>query len=71
LELTRVGARVEAGEVVGRVGDEFERLAEAVIEVPTTGTRQFGGTRFEQGALLLLDSVVLDLTAADQRVPMA
>jgi 6-phospho-3-hexuloisomerase len=40
-------------------------LADAVIEVPTAGTGQFGGTLFEQSALLLLDAVILDLTAAD------
>ena len=40
-------------------------LADAVIAVPTDGTRQFGGTLFEQGALLLFDALVLDLTAGD------
>jgi 6-phospho-3-hexuloisomerase len=40
-------------------------LAEAVIEVPVTETAQFGGSLFEQSALLLLDAIALDLTAAD------
>jgi 6-phospho-3-hexuloisomerase len=40
-------------------------LADAVIEVPTAGTRQFGGSLFEQSALLLLDAVILDVTARD------
>jgi 6-phospho-3-hexuloisomerase len=34
-----------------------------VVEVPATGTGQFGGTLFEQSALLLLDAVILELTA--------
>jgi 6-phospho-3-hexuloisomerase len=38
-------------------------LADAVIEVPTAGTSQFGGSLFEQSALLLLDAVILDVTA--------
>jgi 6-phospho-3-hexuloisomerase len=43
-------------------------LADAVIAVPTAGTRQFGGSLFEQGALLLFDALVLDLTAGDPEV---
>ncbi|WP_432164566.1 SIS domain-containing protein [Streptomyces sp. bgisy031] len=38
-------------------------LSHSVIEIPTAGTRQFGGSLFEQSALLLLDSLILDLTA--------
>jgi 6-phospho-3-hexuloisomerase len=33
--------------------------------VPTAGTGQFGGSLFKQSALLLLDAVVLDVTAGD------
>jgi 6-phospho-3-hexuloisomerase len=33
--------------------------------VPTAGTRQFGGSLFEQSALILLDALVLGLTAQD------
>jgi 6-phospho-3-hexuloisomerase len=40
-------------------------LAHAVIEVPVTATGQFGGSLFEQSALLLLDAVVLEITAPD------
>jgi 6-phospho-3-hexuloisomerase len=36
-------------------------------EVPATRTRQFGGTLFEQSALLLLDGVIFDLTAGAPR----
>ena len=57
------GARVLA--VTTRVDSTLSRLAEAVIEVPTAGTRQFGGSLFEQSALLLLDAVMLDVTARD------
>ncbi len=56
------GARVLA--VTTRPGGTLARLAEAVIEVPTAGTSQFGGSLFEQSALLL-DAVILDLTAGD------
>jgi 6-phospho-3-hexuloisomerase len=51
--------------VTARADSTLAGLAEAVIEVPVVGTAQFGGTLFEQGALLLLDAVALDITAAD------
>lgn len=57
------GARTLA--VTTRADSTVARLADTVIEVPTTGTGQFGGSLFEQSALLLLDAVILDLTAAD------
>jgi 6-phospho-3-hexuloisomerase len=38
-------------------------LADVVLEVPPTKTRQFGGSLFEQGALLVMDAVVLALAA--------
>lgn len=57
------GARTLA--VTTRADSTLARLAATVIEVPTTGTGQFGGSLFEQSALLLLDAVILDLTAAD------
>lgn len=41
------------------------RLAQARIDLPTSGTQQFGGTLYEQGALLVLDALALKLTAAD------
>jgi 6-phospho-3-hexuloisomerase len=39
-------------------------LADIVLQVPPTQTRQFGGSLFEQGALLVMDAVMLALTAA-------
>lgn len=56
------GARMLA--VTTHAQSTLAGLAHAVIEVPTAGTTQFGGTLFEQGALLLLDAVILDLTTA-------
>lgn len=53
--------------VTARADSTLARLADAVIEVPSAGTGQFGGTLFEQSALLLLDAVVLDLIAGDPR----
>jgi 6-phospho-3-hexuloisomerase len=38
-------------------------LADIVLQVPPTQTRQFGGSLFEQGALLVMDAVVLALAA--------
>jgi 6-phospho-3-hexuloisomerase len=40
------------------------RIADTVIHVPTDHTGQFGGTLFEQSALLLLDALIVDLTGA-------
>jgi 6-phospho-3-hexuloisomerase len=57
--------------VTTRADSTIAALAEAVIEVPTAGTRQFGGSLFEQSALLLLDALVLDLTAADPQAHAA
>jgi 6-phospho-3-hexuloisomerase len=58
-----VGARMLA--ITTRADSTLAGLADAVIEVPTGATRQFGGSLFEQSALLLFDAVVLDLTAGD------
>ena len=57
------GARLLA--VTTSADSTLARLADAAIEVPTAGTRQFGGSLFEQSALLLLDAVILDVTARD------
>jgi len=57
------GARLLA--VTTRADSTLTRLADAIIEVPTAATRQFGGSLFEQSALLLLDAVILDVTARD------
>jgi 6-phospho-3-hexuloisomerase len=51
--------------VVTTRADSTIAALEAVIEVRTAGTRQFGGSLFEQSALLLLDTLMLDLTAGD------
>ena len=57
------GARILA--ITTRADGTLAGLADTVIEVPATRTGQFGGSLFEQSALLLLDAVVLALTAAD------
>jgi 6-phospho-3-hexuloisomerase len=59
------GARMLA--VTTRSDSTLAGLAEVAIEVPTEGTGQFGGSLFEQSALLLIDAMVLDLTAGDSR----
>jgi 6-phospho-3-hexuloisomerase len=59
------GARVLA--VTAHADSTLASLAETVIAVPTARTGQFGGTLFEQGALLLLDAVALEITAGDPR----
>jgi 6-phospho-3-hexuloisomerase len=69
LHLARValgfGARMLA--LTSRAGSTLARLAHVVVEVPTQGSGQSGGTLFEQSALLLIDAMVLDLTAGDSR----
>ncbi|MFF4214401.1 6-phospho-3-hexuloisomerase [Streptomyces sp. NPDC001796] len=40
-------------------------LADIVLPVPKAATDQFGGSLFEQGALLILDAVVMELAADD------
>ena len=57
------GAHVLA--VTTRADSTLAGLADAVIEVPATGSAQFGGSLFEQSALLLLDAIALELTAGD------
>lgn len=57
------GARMLA--VTSRADSTLAGLADAVIEVPTAGTSQFGGSLFEQSALLLFDALILDLASGD------
>jgi 6-phospho-3-hexuloisomerase len=57
------GAHVLA--VTARADSTLASLAEAVVRVPAEGSRQFGGSLFEQSALLLLDALTLELTAGD------
>jgi 6-phospho-3-hexuloisomerase len=58
-----LGAQVLA--VTSRVESTLASVAQTRILLPTSGTGQFGGTLFEQSALLVLDALVLDITAAD------
>jgi 6-phospho-3-hexuloisomerase len=53
--------------VTTRANSTLAGLAGSVIEVPTTRSVQFGGSLFEQSALLLLDAIALDLTAGDRQ----
>ena len=43
-------------------------LADAMLLVPVETTRQFGGSLFEQGSLILFDAIILELA---QRIPDA
>jgi 6-phospho-3-hexuloisomerase len=58
------GAHVLA--VTARADSTLAGLAGDLIEVRTTGTFQFGGTLFEQTALLVIDGLILDLTAGER-----
>jgi 6-phospho-3-hexuloisomerase len=40
------------------------KLASSILHVPIEATRQFGGSRFEQTSLVLLDAIVLELMRA-------
>ena len=62
----KLGAQVLA--VTNRGDCTLARFARTRIELPTSGTGQFGGTLFEQTALLVLDALVLDVTGADPQV---
>jgi 6-phospho-3-hexuloisomerase len=48
--------------VTTRADSTLAGLAQVTIELPTSGVRQFGGTLFEQSALLVLDALVMKLT---------
>jgi 6-phospho-3-hexuloisomerase len=43
----------------------LQRLADTVLRVPAVGSTQFGGSLFEQAALLVLDAAILALDAGD------
>ena len=43
-------------------------LADAMLLVPVEKTRQFGGSLFEQGSLILFDAIILEIA---QRIPDA
>ncbi|MCT9080870.1 6-phospho-3-hexuloisomerase [Streptomyces fulvoviolaceus] len=55
------GARILA--VTARPSSTLVELADVVLRVPSRDTAQFSGSLFEQGALLVLDAVVMALTA--------
>lgn len=47
--------------ITARSDSPLADLAGLVLEIPATGSRQFGGSLFEQGALLTMDSSILDI----------
>ena len=51
-----------------RTDSTIAGMADVVLEVPSLGSKQFGGSLFEQSVLILLDSVVFDLAS---RIPNA
>lgn len=52
--------------VTARENSPLTELADVVVVLPVSGSAQFGGSRFEQSALLLLDSLVLELAHDEQ-----
>jgi 6-phospho-3-hexuloisomerase len=64
-------ARSEGAQVIlltQKPESKLAGIADIVLPVPVQETAQFGGSLFEQCCLILLDSVILDLTA---RIPDA
>jgi len=64
-------ARSEGAQVIlltHKPESKLAGIADIVLPVPVQETAQFGGSLFEQCCLILLDSVILDLTA---RIPDA
>ena len=57
------GARVAL--ITHKPESSLARMADAVLALPAQGSVQFGGSLFETSALIMLDSVVLDLAARD------
>ncbi|MDQ4501278.1 SIS domain-containing protein [Sinomonas sp. ASV322] len=51
--------------VTSNAASPLAEAADAAIELRSQGSGQFAGSLFEQGALLLLDAVVLDITGGD------
>ena len=51
--------------MTSRADSTLASVAQTRIELPTSCTNQFGGTLFEQSALLVLDALVLEITAGD------
>jgi 6-phospho-3-hexuloisomerase len=60
-------AKVEGAKIalITREPDSaLAKLADIVLHVPIEATAQFGGSRFEQTSLVLLDAIVLELMRA-------
>jgi 6-phospho-3-hexuloisomerase len=57
------GARILA--VTTRPDSSLAAMANVVVPVPIPASKQFGGSLFEQAALMLLDALILDLTSDD------
>ena len=55
----KAGARCAA--VTAAPASPVARLAETVVVLPAAGTRQFGGSLFEQALLIFFDSLVIRL----------
>jgi hypothetical protein len=70
-ELSREGLTRSRISTHVAVDSTLAGLAGAVIEVPTARSVRFGGSVFEQSALLLLDAIVLDLVAEDPQAQAA
>lgn len=51
--------------VTSQPESKLASFADAIIHVPAHRTDQFGASLFEQSALLLLDSLILDITEHD------
>lgn len=60
---SNVGARVLA--ITTREDSSLAAIADAVVAVPAHASRQFGGSLFEQAALIVLDALIVDLTQDD------
>jgi 6-phospho-3-hexuloisomerase len=58
-----LGARVLA--ITTREDSTLAAIADVVVAVPAQGSRQFGGSLFEQASLVLLDALIIDLTQDD------
>jgi 6-phospho-3-hexuloisomerase len=57
------GAHVFA--ITTREDSSLVEIADVVVAIPATPSRQFGGSLFEQASLVLLDALIFDLTRGD------
>lgn len=62
----KTGSNVLA--VTGSTDSTLAGLADSIIEIPASNSRQFGGSLFEQCALLALDGLVFDMASKTPRV---